>query len=93
METTSTDTRQLLARLSALLDEVWDERPAGHVIDADVPLTGQGVDSLTLVLLLDRTADEFGVDWEQAAGVSVTGSLRSLAELIARLNAGRATES
>jgi acyl carrier protein len=76
--------RHVLDRLCELLDEVWDERPAGREIDADAPLTGFGVDSLTLVLLLDRVAQEFGVDWERAAGAGAAGSLRSLAELIAR---------
>jgi clorobiocin biosynthesis protein CloN1 len=86
-------THQILDRLCALLEELWDERPAGRLIDTDAPLTGLGVDSLTLVLLLDRIAHEFGVDWEQAAAVGVGGSLRSLAELIAQASTDPSIQS
>jgi len=85
-------THQILDRLCALLEELWDERPAGRLIDADAPLTGLGVDSLTLVLLLDRIAQEFGVDWEQAAAAGVGGSLHSLAELIAQADTTQPTQ-
>lgn len=91
VDTTSTRAELILDRLSALLDELWDERPAGRVIDTDAPLSALGVDSLTLVLLLDRLAHEFGVDWEQAAAVGVGGSLRSLADLIASPGTGLGT--
>ncbi|MFL6117943.1 MAG: phosphopantetheine-binding protein [Catenulispora sp.] len=82
----------VLARLETLLDEVWDTRPADRSapVDHDLPLPSLGIDSLTLILLLDRVGSEFGIDWEHEPEAAAVGSLRSLADLVVRVGAERA---
>ncbi|OKK04766.1 hypothetical protein AMK26_15865 [Streptomyces sp. CB03234] len=73
----------VLARLETLLREVWDEYPAGEPVDRDASLLSLGVDSLTLVILLDRVEREFRVAWDPGNPPGAFSSLRSLAELVA----------
>ncbi|WP_406274789.1 phosphopantetheine-binding protein [Streptomyces sp. NBC_00191] len=70
-----------LTRLEAILVEVWDEH-SGRPIDRDASLLSIGVDSLTLVILLDRVESEFRAEWDPDKPPSAFSSLRSLAESV-----------
>ncbi|WP_179166673.1 acyl carrier protein [Streptomyces sp. CB03238] len=78
-----TEAVHVLARLESLLREVWDEPPAGEPVDRDASLFSLGVDSLTLVILLDRIESEFRVAWDPDNPPGAFSSLCSLAELVA----------
>ncbi|MBT2399845.1 acyl carrier protein [Streptomyces sp. ISL-100] len=71
-----------LARLETILVEVWDEYPGGGPVDHDASLLSLGVDSLTLVMLLDRLESEFHAEWDPDRPPSAFSSLRSLAESV-----------
>lgn len=76
--------KHALARISAVLREVWDEHPADGPVDVDAPFLRVGLDSLTLVILLDRVEREFGVRWDPDDPPGPFSTLRSLAERAAR---------
>lgn len=86
-----TEFATVLTRLEMLLDELWDQRPAGGAIPATATLVSLGVDSLTLALLLEKAGKEFEIDWTTDTGPGEAISLRYLAELVVRRNAGGAT--
>ncbi|MBO3741370.1 phosphopantetheine-binding protein [Actinoplanes flavus] len=73
----------VLTRLRALLIEVWDEHPAEESLDSDASLLNLGVDSLTLLSLLDRIEAEFHPHWDADDPPSAYSSLRSLARAAA----------
>jgi clorobiocin biosynthesis protein CloN1 len=76
---TGVDREEVLARIHMLLLEVWDERPAEGTVDSDESLLSLGVDSLTLVILLDRVEREFHVVWDPADPPGAYSSLQSIA--------------
>ncbi|WP_329173245.1 phosphopantetheine-binding protein [Streptomyces sp. NBC_01477] len=78
------DPVRVLARLDSLLREVWDDLPAGAPVDRDASFRSLGVDSLTLVLLLDKVGAEFDIDWETEASPGAASSLRSILDLVVR---------
>lgn len=90
MSTKSTDVEYVLGRLETILKEVWDERPADLVVDFDASFPDLGIDSLTLVLVLDKAGTEFHIDWDAESSSHTAGSLRSVAELVVRRNSGGA---
>jgi clorobiocin biosynthesis protein CloN1 len=84
-----TEIEHVLTRLETLLDDVWDQRPAGAATSVTAPLVSLGVDSLTLALLLEKVGKEFDVDWtETRPGEAI--SLRSLADIVLRRDGGAA---
>ncbi|WP_305787998.1 serine hydrolase [Symbioplanes lichenis] len=76
------DPGHVFARLDSLLREVWEQHPADGPIPGDASFLDLGVDSLTLVLLLDKVGAEFRIDWDTEASPGATSSLRSLADLV-----------
>lgn len=84
MATKNTDPEHVLARLDALLREVWGRLPAEVPIRNDASLISLGVDSLTLVLLLDKVAAEFDIDWDTETSPGAASSLRSISVLVLR---------
>jgi len=85
-----TEFEQVLTRLETLLDEIWDQRTSDAVISATAPLVSLGVDSLTLALLLEKAGREFEIDWTTGTPPGEAISLRLLADLAVRRNAGGA---
>jgi clorobiocin biosynthesis protein CloN1 len=77
----SVELEHALTRLEVILGEVWDEHLGGP-IDCDASLLSVGVDSLTLVILLDRVENEFRTEWDPDKPPSAFSSLRSLAESV-----------
>jgi acyl carrier protein len=75
-------TEQILDRLESILREVWDDLPADGQVDREAPLLGLGVDSITLVTLLDKVEAEFSATWDQNSPPGTHSSLRSIAELL-----------
>ncbi|MFF2046096.1 acyl carrier protein [Kitasatospora sp. NPDC058170] len=69
----------VLARLEEILAEVWDDHAEGEPIDRGASLLELGVDSLTLMILLDRMEGEFHVAWDPEHPPSAFSSLLSLA--------------
>ncbi|MFF4037020.1 acyl carrier protein [Streptomyces sp. NPDC001816] len=69
----------VITRLEAILVEVWDEHPGGEPIDRDASFLNLGVDSLTLVHLLDRIESDFHPEWDPDNPPSAFSSLLSLA--------------
>jgi len=88
-----TEFEHVLARLETLLNEVWDQRPAGAAMSATAPLVSLGVDSLTLALLLEKVGKEFEIDWTTDTSPGEVISLRSLADLVVRRNVGGAADA
>ncbi|MFF5496687.1 phosphopantetheine-binding protein [Streptomyces aquilus] len=86
MVTKNTDQEQVLARLDSLLREVWDQHPAHVPIQSDMSFLNLGVDSLTLVLLLDKVASEFHIEWTEETSPGAASSLRSISALVVRRN-------
>jgi clorobiocin biosynthesis protein CloN1 len=84
MDTTDASRQQILTRLESLLKEVCDDCQTGPAVDADAPLSSLGVDSLTLMLLLDRAAKEFDVEWGSDTPAEAVGSLAAIADFVAR---------
>lgn len=84
MAAKNTDPEHVLARLQSILGEVWEQRPADVAIQRDASFLELGVDSLTLVLLLDKVAAEFRIDWERETSPGTASSLRSLSALVVR---------
>ena len=80
----STEFEQVLTRLESLLNDVWDQRPAGATTSVTVPLMNLGVDSLTLALLLDKVGREFHIDWTTDSHTNGAISLSSIADLVVR---------
>ncbi|MGX1027386.1 clorobiocin biosynthesis protein CloN1 [Streptomyces ambofaciens] len=78
------DSVHVLARIDSLLREVWDDLPADVPVDRDASFLSLGVDSLTLVLLLDKVGAEFGIDWETEVSPGAASSLRSISDLVVR---------
>ncbi|MGA8117479.1 MAG: acyl carrier protein [Actinocatenispora sp.] len=91
METHDPEAERVLARLESMLTEVWDQRPTGVPVDSDASLLSLGVDSLTLVLLLDKVEAEFRVDWDTSAPPGAFSSLRSIANFVAERNSDGTT--
>ncbi|WP_242886353.1 flavin reductase [Actinomadura litoris] len=79
MSTKGAELDHVLDRLRALLREVWDEHPADLPVDGDATLLSLGVDSLTLVSLLDRVEAEFHTAWDPDDPPGAYSSLRSIA--------------
>jgi acyl carrier protein len=79
------DRQQIITRLVAMVREVRDEALADLVIDADAPLSDLGIDSLGLVLLLDRVAREFDVEWGPDTAAQSVGSLRAIADFVTEM--------
>jgi hypothetical protein len=73
-----------LARLESILAEVWDEHPAGGPVDCEASLMSLGVDSVTLVTLLDRAAGELGFGWDPDNPPGAHSSLRSIVNSLPR---------
>ncbi|MFI9566655.1 phosphopantetheine-binding protein [Streptomyces rishiriensis] len=90
MVTGRTELEHVLTRLEMLLNDVWDQRPAGVAMSATAPLVSLGVDSLTLALLLDNVGREFHIDWTADTRLGGAISLRSLADLVLRRDGGPA---
>jgi clorobiocin biosynthesis protein CloN1 len=85
-----TDFEQVITRLEKLLNDVWDQRPAGATTSAPASLMSLGVDSLTLALLLEKVGREFHLDWTADALPEGAISLRSIADLVLRRAGGAA---
>ncbi|MQY04648.1 flavin reductase [Actinomadura macrotermitis] len=79
MSTKGAELEHVLDRLRSLLKEVWDEHPADLPVDGDATLLSLGVDSLTLVSLLDRVEAEFHTAWDPDDPPDAYSSLRSIA--------------
>jgi clorobiocin biosynthesis protein CloN1 len=79
VSTKSAELEHVLARLQSILKEVWDEHPAEGPVDTDASLLSLGVDSLTLVTLLDRVEGEFRVEWDPDNPPGAYSSLHSIA--------------
>ena len=90
MVTNNTDPVHVLARLDSILRDVWDQRPADTPVENDASFLSLGVDSLTLVLLLDKVATEFHIDWDTETSPGAASSLRSLSDLVVRRNSHNA---
>lgn len=75
----SAELEHVITRLEEILVEVWDEHPGGKPIDRDASFLSLGVDSLTLVNLLDRIEREFRPEWDMDNPPSAFSSLHSLA--------------
>ncbi|MDQ0585645.1 phosphopantetheine-binding protein [Streptomyces rishiriensis] len=90
MVTENADSAYVLARLDSLLREVWDQLPADVPVQSDASFLSLGVDSLTLVLLLDKVGSEFHIDWETETSPGAASSLRSLSDLVVRRNSDNA---
>lgn len=88
-----TESEQIITRLEMLLNDVWDQRPAGVATSVTAPLMNLGVDSLTLALLLDKVGREFHIDWTGDAHPDGAISLRSIADLVLRRDGSGATAS
>jgi clorobiocin biosynthesis protein CloN1 len=86
-----TEFEQVITRLQILLNDVWDQRPAGATMSATAPLVSLGVDSLTLALLLEKVGKEFHIDWTGDTHPGGAISLRSIADLVLRRDGGGAT--
>jgi clorobiocin biosynthesis protein CloN1 len=86
-----TEFEQVITRLEMLLDDVWDQRPAGAATSATAPLVNLGVDSLTLALLLEKVGREFHIDWTADTHPDGEISLRSIADLVLRRDGSGAT--
>lgn len=86
----STELEHVLTRLEMLLNDVWDQRPAGAATSATAPLVSLGVDSLTLALLLEKVSREFHIEWTADTRPDGVISLRSLADLVLRRDGGAA---
>ncbi|MFD5327769.1 acyl carrier protein [Streptomyces sp. NPDC127092] len=71
-----------LIHLEAILREVWDEHPGDAAIDRTRSFLDLGVDSLTLMILLDRVESEFQVDWDPERPPTARSSLLFLAESV-----------
>ncbi|GAA1403717.1 hypothetical protein GCM10009639_48900 [Kitasatospora putterlickiae] len=84
MVTENTDPAQVIARLDAILREIWDPPLADVPVRSDASFLSLGVDSLTLVLLLDRVASEFHIDWDAETSPGAASSLRSISDLVVR---------
>lgn len=85
-----TELEHVLTRLEMLLNDVWDQRPAGAATSATAPLASLGVDSLTLALLLEKVGREFHIDWTVDTRPGGAISLRSIADLVLRRDGGGA---
>ncbi|MEV6315547.1 acyl carrier protein [Streptomyces sp. NPDC051776] len=72
----------VLTRLKTMLVEVWDECPGGEPIDHEASLLSLGVDSLTLMILLDRIENEFCTEWDPDNPPTAFSSLLTLAESV-----------
>lgn len=81
MRTSSAELEHVLARLQSILKDVWDEHPVGVSMDGDASLLSLGVDSLTLVILLDRVERELHIEWDPDDPPSAYSSLHSIANL------------
>ncbi|MFG2126912.1 phosphopantetheine-binding protein [Streptomyces sp. NPDC048751] len=90
MVTGHTELEHVLTRLETLLNNIWDQRPAGVAVSATAPLVSLGVDSLTLALLLDNVGREFHIDWTAGNRLGGAISLRSIADLVLRRDSGGA---
>ncbi|MFF4018727.1 phosphopantetheine-binding protein [Streptomyces sp. NPDC001843] len=90
MVTGHTEPEHVLTRLETLLNNVWDQRPAGVAVSATAPLASLGVDSLTLALLLENVGREFHIDWTAGTRLGGAISLRSIADLVLRRDGGAA---
>jgi clorobiocin biosynthesis protein CloN1 len=86
-----TELEHVLTRLEMLLNDVWDQRPAGAATSATAPLVSLGVDSLTLALLLEKVGREFHIDWTADTRPGEAISLRSIADIALRRDGGGAT--
>jgi clorobiocin biosynthesis protein CloN1 len=86
-----TEFEQVITRLEMLLDDVWDQRPAGAATSATAALVNLGVDSLTLALLLEKVGREFHIDWTADTHPDGEISLRSIADLVLRRDGSGAT--
>jgi acyl carrier protein len=69
----------VITRLEAILVEVWGDHPGDEPIDRAASFLNLGVDSLTLVHLLDRIESEFRPEWDPDNPPSAFSSLLSLA--------------
>ncbi|QHA03141.1 hypothetical protein GQF42_07500 [Streptomyces broussonetiae] len=84
MVTENTDPEHVLARLDAMLREVRGPLLADVPVQSDASFISLGVDSLTLVLLLDKVASEFHIDWDTETSPGAASSLRSISDLVVR---------
>ncbi|CAM3838110.1 cytochrome P450 [Nocardiopsis rhodophaea] len=78
----STEHDQVLDRLESILREVWDDHPADGQVDREASFLRLGVDSITLVTLLDKVEAEFRVTWDHDSPPGPHSSLRSVADLV-----------
>lgn len=90
MVTRNSEFKHVIVRLEFILNEVWDQRPAGASVDINASLLSLGVDSLTLVLLLDKVGSEFHIDWDAEVSPSAVSSLSAIADLVVKRNSDRA---
>jgi clorobiocin biosynthesis protein CloN1 len=79
----NTELDHVVSRLEAILAEVWDEHAGGGPIAHDASFLSLGVDSLTLMHLLDRIDSEFRPEWDPENPPSAFSSLLSLAASMA----------
>lgn len=71
-----------VARLESILVEIWDEHPAAGPVDREASLVSLGVDSVTLVTLLNRAESELGFRWDMDNPPGAHSSLRSIASCL-----------
>ncbi|MEV7230042.1 acyl carrier protein [Polymorphospora sp. NPDC051019] len=81
MSAQSDELEKAVTRLQSMLRDVWDECPPDLEAASGVSLLDLGVDSLTLVTLLDRVEREFHVTWDADDPPGADSSLRTLARL------------
>lgn len=81
MSTSSVELEHVIARLQSILKEVWDEHPVDAPVDRNASLLSLGVDSLTLVTLLDRVEADLQVEWDPDDPPGAYSSLHTIAYL------------
>lgn len=72
----------VLARIELILKKVCADCPADSALDRDAPLPSLGIDSITLVFLLDAVAAEFHITWDSRTPAGSVSSLHALADFV-----------